>query len=261
MKVIILAGGLGTRLSEETENRPKPMVLIGDKPILWHIMNSFAKQGINEFILALGYKSDVIKDWLLELNDVGVEIALDASNRKVHREKSAGNSWSVTALETGLTSQTGGRIAQCMNFFPGERVIATYGDGLANVSVKSLLNFHEAHGKLATVTAVRPPARFGHLQIEGSVVTHFGEKNQSDAGWINGGYFVLESDVSKLIVDNDEPFETGALPRLVSQSQLMAFHHHDFWQPMDTLREKNELSEMAKETPPPWLRINEIPHK
>jgi glucose-1-phosphate cytidylyltransferase len=257
MKVIILAGGLGTRLSEETENRPKPMVLIGDKPILWHIMNSFAKQGINEFILALGYKSDVIKDWLLELNDVGVEIALDVSNRKVHREKSADNSWSVTALETGLTSQTGGRIAQCMNVFPGERVIATYGDGLANVSIKSLLDFHEAHGKLATVTAVRPPARFGHLQIEGSAVTHFGEKNQSDAGWINGGYFVLESDVSKLILNNDEPFETGALPRLVSQRQLMAFHHHDFWQPMDTLREKNELSAMAMETPPPWLRIDQ----
>jgi glucose-1-phosphate cytidylyltransferase len=256
MKVIILAGGLGTRLSEETENRPKPMVLIGDKPILWHIMNSFATQGFNEFILALGYKSDVIKDWLLELNDVGVEIALDASNRKVHRKKSAENSWSVTALETGLTSQTGGRIAQCMKVIPGERVIATYGDGLANVSIKSLLDFHVAHGKLATVTAVRPPARFGHLQIESSVVTHFGEKNQSDAGWINGGYFVLEPDVSKLIVDNDEPFETGALPRLVSQIQLMAFHHHDFWQPMDTLREKNELALLAKETPPPWLRFH-----
>jgi glucose-1-phosphate cytidylyltransferase len=258
MKVIILAGGLGTRLSEETENRPKPMVLIDDKPILWHIMNSFSQQGIKDFILALGYKGDVIKRWLLDLNGVAGDLTIDILNTKVHpRKKSEDHAWSVTALETGLTTQTGGRIAQCMNAFPGERMIATYGDGLANVSIKSLLKFHETHGKLATVTAVRPPARFGHLDIEGTQVTHFGEKNQSDAGWINGGYFVLEPDVSKYIFNKDEPFETGALPRLVSQSQLMAFHHHDFWKPMDTLREKNELSAMAKETPPPWLRFDE----
>jgi glucose-1-phosphate cytidylyltransferase len=259
MKVIILAGGLGTRLSEETENRPKPMVLIGDKPILWHIMNTFAQQGINEFILALGYKSDVIKSWLFDLKNVKLNTAIIGSNQKIpFAEKGKDNLWSVTALETGLTTQTGGRIAQCMSAFPGERVIATYGDGLANISVNSLLNFHESHGKLATVTAVRPPARFGHLQIEGSEVKHFGEKNQSDAGWINGGFFVLEPNVSNFILDDNEPFETGALPRLVSQGQLMAFHHYDFWQPMDTLREKNELTVLAKETPPPWLKVNDI---
>jgi len=255
MKVIILAGGLGTRLSEETESRPKPMVLIDDKPILWHLMNIFSQQGIDEFILALGYRSDVIKRWLLDLNELDGDITIDISSKKVHQlEKSAHYSWKVTALETGLNTQTGGRIAQCMRAFPGERVIATYGDALANVSIKKLLDFHESHGKLATVTAVRPPARFGHLHIEGDRVVHFGEKNQADAGWINGGFFVLEPEVAKLVRDDSEPFESGALPRLVESDQLMAYHHDDFWQPMDTLREKQELTRFAQETPPPWLK-------
>lgn len=258
MRVIILAGGLGTRLSEETEVKPKPMVLIDDKPILWHIMNAFSTQGIDEFVLALGYRSDVIKRWLLDLNDLDGDITIDTLGRKVHhREKDGHYAWQVTALETGLNTQTGGRIAQCMKAFPGERVIATYGDGLANVSIRKLLQFHEAHGKLATVTAVRPPARFGHLHIEGNQVTHFGEKRQSDTGWINGGFFVLEPKVAEFVLSDEEPFETGALPRLVEKGQLMAYHHDDFWQPMDTLRERNELSIMAKETPPPWLRIDD----
>lgn len=259
MKVIILAGGLGTRISEETEAKPKPMVLIDDKPILWHIMNTFSLQGIDEFVLALGYRSDVIKRWLLDLNDLDGDITIDTLSRKVqHRQKDGRRAWHVTALETGLNTQTGGRIAQCMKVFAGERVIATYGDGLANVSIKRLLQFHEAHGKLATVTAVRPPARFGHLQIEGNQVTHFGEKKQSDVGWINGGFFVLEPEVAEYVFSNEEPFESGALPRLVEIDQLMAYHHYDFWQPMDTLRERNELSILAKETPPPWLKIEDL---
>jgi glucose-1-phosphate cytidylyltransferase len=143
-----------------------------------------------------------------------------------------------------------------MKAFPGERVLATYGDGLANVSISKLLEFHESHGKLATVTAVRPPARFGHLHMEGNQVTNFGEKRQSEAGWINGGFFVLEPGVVDFIHDYSEPFETGALPRLVEENQLMAYRHGDFWQPMDTLREKNDLAEMAKQTPPPWLAIS-----
>ncbi len=257
MKVIILAGGLGTRLSEETENRPKPMVLIDDKPILWHIMNIFSKQGLDDFVLALGYRGDVIKRWLMDLNDLDGDITIDTLHSRVrHRAKGEHLDWTVTAMETGLNTQTGGRVAQCMRAFPGERVIATYGDGLANVSIKKLLEFHESHGRLATITAVRPPARFGHLHIEGNQVTHFGEKKQSDAGWINGGFFVLEPEVADLVHSDDEPFETGALPRLVEKDQLMAFHHHDFWQPMDTLRERNELSALAKETPPPWLMID-----
>jgi len=254
VKVVILAGGLGTRLSEETESKPKPMVLIDDKPILWHLMNIFAQQGLDEFVLALGYRSDVIKRWLLDLNDLDGDITIDTLHKKVHQlKKNSSISWKVTALETGLHTQTGGRIAQCMRAFPGERVIATYGDGLANVSIPKLLAFHEAHRKFATVTAVRPPARFGHLHIEDAKVIHFGEKNQSDAGWINGGFFVLEPEVADFVHGDSEPFESGALPRLVERDQLMAYQHQDFWQPMDTLREKQELAKYALESPPPWL--------
>lgn len=262
MKVIILAGGLGSRLSEETEFKPKPMVLIDDKPILWHLMNIFSQQGFDDFVVALGYRGDVIKRWLLDLNELDGDITIDTLHRRVHHlEKGDHYSWRVSALETGMDTQTGGRVAQCMKAFPGERVIATYGDGLANVSVKNLLRFHEAHGKLATVTAVRPPARFGHLHIDGMRVTHFGEKKQADEGWINGGFFVLEPEVADFIHGNTEPFEEGALPRLAESGQLMAFHHDDFWQPMDTLRERNDLARMATEAPPPWLRINDSPSK
>ena len=233
MKVIILAGGLGTRLSEETESKPKPMVLIDDKPILWHLMNIFSQQGLNEFVLALGYKSEVIKQWLVESDH---------------------SPWKVTALETGLNTQTGGRIARCMRAFPGERVIATYGDGLGNVFIKDLLEFHESHGKLATVTAVRPPARFGHLHTENGQVTHFGEKNQADAGWINGGFFVLEPQVADHIHSDVDAFELTALPQLAEMGELMAYEHNGFWQPMDTLREKQELAKYALQLPPPWLQ-------
>ena len=254
MKIIILAGGLGTRISEETENKPKPMVLIDDKPILWHLMNIFSLQGYSEFVLALGYRSDVIKRWLLDLNDLSGDIEIDTLGKKViHLGKSRELSWRVTAIETGLNTQTGGRIAQCMRMFPGERVIATYGDGLANVNVEKLIQFHESHGKKATVTAVRPPARFGHMEFDGNAVIHFGEKNQSDAGWINGGFFVLEPEVESYIQGNSEPFESGALPSLVQEGELMAYYHDDFWQPMDTLREKQELTKLSQQTIPPWL--------
>jgi glucose-1-phosphate cytidylyltransferase len=254
MKVIILAGGLGTRISEETENKPKPMVLIDDKPILWHLMNIFSEQKYEEFVLALGYRGDVIKRWLIDLNDLSGNITINTLQKKVkHLQESADLSWNVTALETGLNTQTGGRIRKCMNALPGERVIATYGDGLANVDIAKLIQFHESHGKLATVTAVRPPARFGYLDIKDEKVVNFGEKNQSDAGWINGGFFVLEPEVANYIHDDSEPFESGALPRLVAEDQLMAFHHHGFWQPMDTLREKQELAKLAMLESPPWL--------
>ena len=256
-KVVILAGGLGTRISEETSDKPKPMVLIDDKPILWHLMNSFASQGFQEFVLALGYRSDVIKRWLVDLNQLSGDITIQTATREVARiGNSIETSWTVTALETGLSTQTGGRIAQSMKRFDGERIIATYGDGLANVNVNSLLEFHMSHGKLATVTAVRPPARFGYLDIELNQVRHFGEKNQSDVGWINGGFFVFEPQVASYILGDLEPLETGALPRLAAQGQLMAYQHPGFWQPMDTLREKIELAKLAEQTPPPWLEID-----
>ena len=256
MKVVILAGGLGTRIAEETSDKPKPMVLVDDKPILWHLMNMFSSQGLDEFVLALGYRGDIIKRWLLDLNDLAGDITIDTLKKSVrHLDAAIENSWKVTALETGLKTQTGGRIARCMASLPGERILATYGDGLANISIKKLLAFHESHGKLATVTAVRPPARFGYMEIEKNRVTNFGEKNQSDAGWINGGFFVLEPEVLKYVHGDNEPFESGALPRLVAEDQLMAYHHEGFWQPMDTLREKQVLADLAQKSPPPWLEI------
>ena len=255
MKVLILAGGLGTRISEETADKPKPMVLIGNQPIIWHLMNIFGRQGFSEFVIALGYRGDVIKRWLLDLNDLSGDIEIDISKRSIVNNSSKTKSdWKVHAIETGLETQTGGRIKQCMNKFPNERFLVTYGDGLANVSIPKLIEFHESHGKLATVTAVRPPARFGHMTLHGNLVIEFGEKNQADVGWINGGFFVLEPEVFNYIGGNDEAFEKIALPKLASENQLMAYHHEDFWQPMDTLSEKRFLESQAQTLTPPWLK-------
>ena len=240
MKVIIIAGGLGTRIAEETEDKPKPMVLINDKPILWHLMNIFCLQGLNDFIISTGYKSEVIENWIAN-NEI-----LDSNNTKMV----------IRTINTGLSTHTGGRISEVMKTLNSEKVIATYGDGLANISIRNLLKFHGSHGKLATVTAVRPPARFGYMKFENNTVTHFGEKNQSDEGWINGGFFVLEPRVKNYVKFIEEPFETGALVRLTNESQLMAFHHSGFWQPMDTLREKRELEKMDLRKTPPWLELN-----
>ena len=239
MKIIIIAGGLGTRISEETEDKPKPMVLINDKPIIWHLMNIFCLQGFNEFIISTGYKSEVIENWV--------------KNNKI--QDSSSNLMKIQTIDTGLNTQTGGRISEVMKTLPGEKVIATYGDGLANISIKKLLAFHNSHGKLATVTAVRPPARFGYMKIDKNKVTHFGEKNQSDEGWINGGFFVLEPKVNDFVESVNEPFESGALVRLAEESQLMAYHHEGFWQPMDTLREKKVLEKDARLATPSWLKI------
>lgn len=239
MKVIIIAGGLGTRIAEETDDKPKPMVLINDKPIIWHIMNIFAIQGLSEFIISTGYKSEVIESWVQD-NEI-----LDTNLNKMH----------IKTINTGLHTQTGGRISEVMKTLPNERVIATYGDGLANISIKKLLDFHKSHGKLATVTAVRPPARFGYMKIENNKVTHFGEKNQADEGWINGGFFVLEHEVSSYVKSVSEPFESGALVNLSNEQKLMAYRHQEFWQPMDTLREKLDLETMALQKNIPWLDL------
>jgi glucose-1-phosphate cytidylyltransferase len=255
MKALLLAGGLGTRISEETSDKPKPMVEIDGKPILWHLMEIFSKQGIDEFVIALGYKGDVIKRWLKDLHELEGDIFINLKNKEI--STSGANElgrYSVSTLDTGLSTQTGGRIMKCLQKFPSERLLVTYGDGLGNVSIPSLLEFHKSHGKLATVTAMRPPARFGHLELDGDSVVHFGEKNQSDEGWINGGFFVLEPEVLPYISGLEEPFETGALPRLAAIGELQAFKHFGFWQPMDTLREKQELEKFAKQTPPPWLK-------
>lgn len=231
MKAIILAGGFGTRISEETDNKPKPMVLLDDKPIIWHLMNSFSKQGINEFIIAAGYLGNVLLEYVANLK----------------------NEWGITILDTGLKTLTGGRIKQCIASDSDPRFYVTYGDGLGSVNLELLRKHHEKMGKLATVTCVRPPARFGVLEKSDGLVTHFGEKRQSDVGWINGGYFVLEREVVDLIPGNESSFEVDVMPNLAANRQLAAFEHEGFWQPMDTLREKNLLSELAMLSPPPWL--------
>ena len=232
MKVIILAGGLGTRISEETETKPKPMVLLDDKPIIWHLMNIYATQGYDDFIIATGYKGEVISNWV---------------------DTTLNEKWTVRAFDTGTNTMTAGRIKKCMELVPGERVMVTYGDGLGTVKIDNLIEFHEQKKKLATVTAVRPPARFGVLETENGLVKHFGEKNQADAGWINGGFFVLEPAVLELITSDSELFEAHTLPLLAKDNQLAAYNHKGFWQPMDTLRERNLLSRLASEANPPWL--------
>lgn len=232
MKTILLAGGFGTRILEETRNKPKPMVEIGGKPILWHLMSIFAEQGFNEFIIATGYKSEVIEKWVANLN----------------------TSWKIEILFTGLDSQTGGRIKQAMDSNSEERFFVTYGDGLANVDLQELLHFHKSHKGMATVTAVHPPARFGFLDMDGTRVARFGEKLQSDVGWINGGFFVFERFVSSLIESTHTVLEAVTLPKLVKNNSLFAYKHEDFWQPMDTLRDRNTLDELCLQNPPPWLR-------
>lgn len=234
MKVIILAGGFGTRISEETDNKPKPMVLIAGKPIIWHIMHSYALQGFNDFVIAAGYKSEVIQSWVSSLKET----------------------WNIAAVDTGLYTQTAGRLKRCIETFPESKYCVTYGDGLASVDVRKLVEFHANSGQIATVTAVRPPARFGVLEIRNGVVTQFREKSQADEGWINGGFFVVKREIHDWIASDEENFESTTLPNLVQANQLSAFEHTGFWQPMDTLREKKLLEELAQKGNPPWLRLS-----
>jgi glucose-1-phosphate cytidylyltransferase len=237
LPVIILAGGVGTRLSEETSKKPKPMVNIGARPILWHLMKIFAIQGFSEFLIATGYKHEVILNWV-ESND-----KLD----------SWGFDCTANVIFTGENTQTAGRVKKALEFAQSNKFMMTYGDGLANINLPKLLDFHNSHGKIATVTSVRPPARFGHIKSKKGLVTKFGEKNQTDAGWINGGFFVLDQKVKSYLLDEYTPFELQPINGLVKDSELMTYKHHGYWQPMDTLREKNILAEQALQITPPWL--------
>ena len=258
MKTIILAGGLGTRLAEETDSKPKPMVMLDENPILWHIMRIYIEQGFNEFVIALGYKGEIIKRWAKDLVELkgSFEISSPSGNFKGLVSENQPE-FKITALETGLQTLTGLRIKRCYEHIGKERIFATYGDGLGNVNLEKLLNSHLKSGKIATLTAVRPVARFGYLELnDQSQVVHFGEKNQMDAGWINGGFFVFEPEILNFIGEKDEPFETGALARLAAANQLNAYKHDDFWQPMDTLREKYELIKLAAKEIPDWLNFN-----
>lgn len=253
MKTIILAGGLGTRLSEETGLKPKPMVEVGGHPMLWHIMNIYAAAGFTEFLVALGYKGEFIKDYFLNFQARNANLTIDLQKGGVEVHQGQGLDWCVHLVDTGTETQTGGRVKR-LGAWLGEddTFMLTYGDGVANVDLKSLVAFHKAHGKLATVTAVRPPARFGGLALDGDRVALFSEKPQVGEGWINGGFFVLDRRVLDYIEGDSTFWEKEPLERLVAEGQLMAFKHPGFWQPMDTIREKQLLEKLWDSGQAPW---------
>ena len=254
MKAIILCGGLGTRLSEETQLKPKPMVEIGGRPILWHIMRGYAHFGIRDFVLALGYRGEVIKDYFLNYHPRQSDITVHLRSGRVDYSNPAVEDWSVNLVDTGASTQTGGRLRRLGRLLADEeRFMVTYGDGVGNVDLRALLEFHRAHGRKATVTAVRPPARFGDLVMQGDTVTRFAEKPQGGEGWISGGFFVFERSVLDYIDEDATVLERGPLERLSSEGNLMAYHHHGYWQPMDTLRDKNHLESLWAAGNPPWV--------
>ena len=253
MKAVILAGGLGTRLAEETGLRPKPMVEIGGRPILWHIMKIYAAHGINEFIIALGYKSEIIKEYFLNFYAINNDLTIDLSSGATIIREGKQPNWKVHLVDTGLHTQTGGRLGRLKDWIgPGEDFCFTYGDGVSSVNITDSIDFHRQHGKLATVTTVRPPARFGGIKFDGDRVAEFTEKPQSGEGWINGGFFVLNGKVLEYLNGDDTIWERAPLERLAQDSQLMAFKHEGFWQPMDTIREKTLLEELWASGKAPW---------
>lgn len=258
MKTVILAGGLGTRLSEETSLRPKPMVEIGDRPILEHILEIYSSQGFNEFIIALGYKGSVVKEHFLSLYEKRQNLTVDLHNGKidVHADEHVGKQpdWKLHLIDTGHDSQTGGRVGRLRAWLQDGTFMLTYGDGVADIDIQKLVEFHRSHGKLATMTTVRPPARFGGVEFDGDRITRFTEKPQIGEGWINGGFFVLEPAVLDLISDDSTIWERYPLEKLAEDGQLMAYRHEGFWQAMDTLREKRILESMWASGNAPWVR-------
>jgi glucose-1-phosphate cytidylyltransferase len=253
MKVVILAGGLGTRISEETHLKPKPMIEIGGKPILWHIMKIYSAHGISDFIICCGYKGYLIKEYFanyfLHMSDVTFDMELNSM--EVHQRKA--ESWRVTLVDTGDETMTGGRLKRVANYLKGEEAFCfTYGDGLSNLDISKEINFHKSHGKLATVAAVQPPGRYGALKLNGNLVDGFTEKPRGDGGLINGGFFVLSPKCIDLIDSDNTSWEVEPLTRLASTGELMSFQHSGFWQPMDTLREKNLLEDLWASGKAPW---------
>ncbi len=253
MKAVILAGGYGTRLSEFTDSIPKPMVCIGDKPILHHLMEYYASFGITDFVLALGYKAQLIKNYFLNYPILNSDFEIDLSTGKVTPLNKRVCNWKVTLVDTGQHTMTGGRLKRMKKILGEETFLMTYGDGLSDINIENLIKFHKRSNKMATVTAVRPSARFGELIIDGSMVTKFAEKPQTEDGWVNGGFFVLEPSFLDLIHDDLSVLEKEPLETVAANHQLAAFKHHGFWQCMDTKRDKDFLEEIWKKENCPWV--------
>lgn len=252
MKVAILAGGVGSRLSEETEVKPKPMVEIGGRPILWHIMMHYSYYGFRDFIIALGYKGEVIKKYMVDYCSLNSNLKVNLRSGTVEMNGGYRPDWNVELIDTGIPTNTGGRIKRLAPYLGNETFMLTWGDGVSDVNLHALLEFHRSHGKLATLTAVRPPARFGHLELDGDRITEFNEKPQTGEGWINGAFFVLEPEVFDYIDGDDTAWEREPLQRLAREGQLMAYKHTSFWQCMDTLRDKKLLESLWQTGKAPW---------
>lgn len=251
MKVIILAGGFGTRLSEYTNLIPKPMVTIGGKPILWHIMNTYAHFGHNDFYIALGYKSELIKDYFLNYRALNADFTVDLESGDITHHQVESNNWKVTLVNTGADSMTGGRVKRMQSYIGNEPFLLTYGDGVADINLEELLSFHNDHGKMVTVSAVRPAARFGELEMHGNKVSNFQEKPQLHEGWINGGYFVINPEFFELIDGDTTMLEREPLEKATKAGELMAYKHNGFWHCMDTKRD-HELLESLWDQGAPW---------
>ena len=254
MKVILLAGGFGTRLSEYTDLIPKPMVTVGGRPILWHIMRTYAAFGHKDFYVALGYKADVVKEYFLNYRALNADFTVDLGSGVVTSHQADTADWRVTLVDTGANSMTGGRVRRMKPFVGSETCMLTYGDGVADVDLDALLRFHRSHGKMVTVTAVRPAARFGELDIAGDTVTAFKEKLQLHEGWINGGYFVVEPEFFNLIAGDHTILEREPLERVAAKGELRAWRHEGYWQCMDTKRDRDALEELWGSGRAPWYR-------
>lgn len=252
MKVVLLAGGLGTRLSEYTAAKPKPMVEVGGYPLLWHVMQIYASHGFHDFVVACGYKGELIKEYFSSLRLRRTDFTIDLDKGTLDVLRSDCPSWRVTVIDTGLETMTGGRLRRLQPVLANEPFMVTYGDGVGDVDIRALLRFHRGHGKLATVTAVRPPARFGALAIEGGRIREFCEKPAAEGGWINGGFFVFEPGVFEYLRDDATPLEGAPLERLVQRGELMAYQHEGFWQPMDTVRDHRLLEQHWERGNAPW---------
>jgi glucose-1-phosphate cytidylyltransferase len=252
MKVMILAGGFGTRLAEHTDIIPKPMVNIGGKPILWHIMKNYASFGHKDFHLALGYKAEVIKEYFMNYRALNSDFSVDLFNGKINPHVIEDVDWRVTLINTGIDSMTGGRVKRMQSYINNETFMLTYGDGVSNINIDALLEFHKSHGKMVTISAVHPNARFGELQIIDNKVTSFQEKPQTSQGWINGGYFVIEPDFFEFIEGDRTILEKEPLEKAAALGELMAFHHDGFWQCMDTKRDHDYLEELWQSNNAPW---------